>query len=247
MRNKTLWITLAVGIVMGLTAGLALAGDPANPPGPPETTQSYTLEDIYQRLDTGAEASKSAFTEPASGPETGTMHTITEIYERIGSLGVYQTGQTTSYDTRDDGALQAGLPHPTPRFTDNGDGTVTDNSTHLIWLKNANCFGTKAWAEALASANGLASGSCGLTDGSSAGDWRLPNVRELRSLIDYSNHHPALPSDHPFASVQSASYWSSTTHADYSSSAWRVPMGYGALVGNPKNNTYYVWPVRGGQ
>ena len=51
---------------------------------------------------------------------------------------VPQTGQTDYYAAGDDGALQKGVPWPTPRFTDNGNGTVTDNLTHLIWLKNAN-------------------------------------------------------------------------------------------------------------
>ena len=74
---------------------------------------------------------------------------------------------------------------PSPRFTDNGNGTVTDNLTGLIWLKNASCYGQMPWTNALNVANALASGSCGLTDGSIAGAWRLPNVREMQSLIDY--------------------------------------------------------------
>ena len=55
---------------------------------------------------------------------------------------VHKTGQTTSYATGDDGDLEKGVAWPNPRFTDNSDGTVTDNLTGLIWLKNANCFGT---------------------------------------------------------------------------------------------------------
>ena len=56
---------------------------------------------------------------------------------------VPKTGQTTSYGTGDDGALQKGVAWPTPRFTDNSNGTVTDNLTRLIWMKNANAFGTE--------------------------------------------------------------------------------------------------------
>src|SRR5215831_9628931 len=52
---------------------------------------------------------------------------------------VPRTGQTTSYAARDDGALQKGVALPTPRFTNNNNGTITDNLTGLIWLKNANC------------------------------------------------------------------------------------------------------------
>ncbi len=50
-----------------------------------------------------------------------------------------QTGQTTSFAPGDDGDIQAGVPFPTPRFRDNQDGTVTDNLTGLIWLREANC------------------------------------------------------------------------------------------------------------
>jgi len=56
---------------------------------------------------------------------------------------VPKTGQTTSYATGDDGDLEKGVAWPDPRFMDNGNGTVTDNLTGLIWLKNANCFGAE--------------------------------------------------------------------------------------------------------
>jgi hypothetical protein len=78
-----------------------------------------------------------------------------------------KTGQTTSYSTGDDGDLERGVAWPSPRFTDNGNGTVKDNLTGLIWLKDANCFSRRTWAQALSDANSLANGSCGLTDGSS--------------------------------------------------------------------------------
>jgi len=164
-----------------------------------------------------------------------------------GNANIPLTGQTTSYATGDDGDLQKGIPWPNPRFTDNGDGTVTDNLTGLIWLKNADCFGTRTWAQALSDCNGLASGSCGLTDGSSASEWRLPNRRELFSLIDDDNYSPALPSGHPFTNVQSAYYWSSSTDTFYSDYAWSVVMLSGYVLNNPKSLFYNVWPVRGGQ
>ena len=58
----------------------------------------------------------------------------------------------------------------------NGDGTVTDNVTHLVWLKNADCFGMQSWSAAMTSASTLAGGACGLTDSSTAGQWRVPIV-----------------------------------------------------------------------
>ena len=51
---------------------------------------------------------------------------------------VEKTGQTTSCAAGDDGALKKGVAWPSPRFTDNADGTVSDNLTGLIWLKQAN-------------------------------------------------------------------------------------------------------------
>ena len=156
-----------------------------------------------------------------------------------------KTGQTTSYRTGDDGDLERGIL-VTPRFTDNGDGTITDNQTGLIWLRNADCFGARTWNAAFFDANGLASGSCGLTDGSIAGDWRLPNVKEIQSLIDFSNIAPALPSGHPFTNVQSGFYWSSTTYAGDSYGAWSVYMFIGGTTYDDKYLNDYVWPVRGG-
>ena len=190
-----------------------------------------------------------------------TERCVAGVCEDVGGGGVYQaavekTGQTTSYATGDDGDLEKGVPWPNPRFTDNSDGTVTDNLTGLIWLKDANCFGARTWSNALSDANGLASGLCGLTDGSSAGDWRLPNRNELESLVHKGYYNPALPNTagtgqwsagDPFTNVQSYYYWSSSTYAYYTVYAWFVHMYSGNVVSNDRIIGYYVWPVRGGQ
>jgi hypothetical protein len=182
------------------------------------------------------------------------------------------TGQTTEYSSGDDGTYQYGCrPLVVPQsgypgdnfsrtdlpwssssgtgFTDNGDGTVTDNVTGLIWLKNANCFGTQTWENALANANTLASGSCDLSDGSSVGDWRLPNLNELRSLIDPDrSKNPALPTGHPFTGVQLPSYyWSSTSYTDDPLKVWCVALYDGYVFYNYKSHVRIVWPVRSGQ
>jgi len=145
---------------------------------------------------------------------------------------------------------------PVPRFRDNGDGTVTDRLTGLIWLKNANCFGQIAWDDALAVCNDLADGQCGLTDGSEPGDWRLPNIRELQSLIHFGYVRPALPNTEgtgrwtegdPFAGVQSFYYWSSTTYACNTGYAWSVYLYGGYVNFNDKASHYDAWPVRGGR
>jgi hypothetical protein len=161
---------------------------------------------------------------------------------------VPKTGQTETYGTRDDGALQKGVAWPTPRFTDNGNGTVTDNLTRLIWMKNANAFGTKTWDDALTAANGLKSGDAGtdLADGSKAGDWRLPNVRELQTLIDYGRVNPTLPTNHPFTNVISYFYWSSTTTVGKTNAAFGVNFNDGPAGGEYKSSGGYVWCVRGG-
>jgi hypothetical protein len=180
-----------------------------------------------------------------------------EPSEICGNANIPVTGQTTSYFTRDDGELQKGVPWPNPRFTDNGDGTVTDNLTGLIWLKNADCFGGRKWEEALTDCNGLNSGECGLTDSSVAGDWRLPNRRELFSLIDDAYWRPALPNTagtgqwtagDPFNNVSNV-YWSSNIDARTPDFAWYVTMNQGGVSYDSTENPdgYYVWPVRGGQ
>jgi len=165
---------------------------------------------------------------------------------------VEKSGQTTSYRTGDDGDEQAGVSWPNPRFTDNSDGTVTDNLTGLVWLKQANYISTgggtgkTTWSDAVDFCKALASGTCGLSDGSSAGDWRLPNIKELQSLIDYSQSYPPLPSGHPFTSVQSYTYWSSTDHIAGPSYVWQVFMNFGYPGSQGKSYFNYVWPIRDG-
>ena len=124
---------------------------------------------------------------------------------------------------------------PAMRFTDKGDGTIVDNRTGLIWLKNANCFGAKTWADALAACGRLSDGDCGLSDSSSAGDWRLPAVKELQSLIDFGSYDPGLPKGHPFTEVQSSAYWSATEYANEDNYAWHVYTYFGGVTTNIKS------------
>ncbi|MGH7800295.1 MAG: DUF1566 domain-containing protein [Thermodesulfobacteriota bacterium] len=126
------------------------------------------------------------------------------------------------------------------------DGTVTDNLTGLIWLKNANCFGSLSWAGALTAANTLNSGECGLTDGSIEGDWYLPNRNQLTSLLDLGKVSLALPTGHPFINFESSNYWSSTTSAGNSGFAWGVFFIDGSVNGALKGSGFFVTAVRGG-
>ncbi len=194
------------------------------------------------------------------------------------TIQIPRTGQITCYDetgvevtcanTGQDGDKQTGVAWPAPRFIDNNNGTVTDKLTGLVWLKDANCTDTVGgvargsgllnWPSALTWSNNLANGKCGLSDNSTAGDWRLPNINELRSLIDYSRHDPALTGGHPFSNVQSIWYWSSTSNPVYTAGAFNVGMSRGSIhvnrkigpaqgisrVGNKISDQLGVWPVR---
>ena len=142
-------------------------------------------------------------------------------------------------------------PLPACRFVDNKDGTVTDSLTKLIWLKNLNCFGMLDWRGAELAAKGLKEGDCGpnpelvLSDGSSAGDWRLPTMSELCTMIDFGTRTPALPEGHMFSDVPSGYHWSATTLDNQSEMAWIVYFESGTTCyENIKNHAGHVWPVR---
>ena len=161
--------------------------------------------------------------------------------------GVPKTGQTESYAECDDGDLEMGIPWPDPRFT-NPDGTVPITGdvvvvqlTGLMWTKNAGQIpGSMIWSNALTACNGL--------DFAGYDDWRLPNVRELHSLIDYATVGPALPVGHPFINMEMLYYWSSSTILDggEGTDAWMVGIINGAVINNLKTNPHHMWPVRGG-
>ncbi len=91
--------------------------------------------------------------------------------------------QYVTYAAGDYGSIQAGVPPTFEHWVDTANGTIVDTVTGLIWLKKADCIHTD-WASAGAAVNSLASGQCGLTDGSTAGSWRMPNRDELLSLQD---------------------------------------------------------------
>jgi hypothetical protein len=183
-----------------------------------------------------------------------------------GPVPVEDTGVTGCWDadeipracvgTGEDGELQAGVAWPSPRFTDNGDGTVTDNLTGLVWLKDADCPTNPAastWREALDFVASLNTGSITCADYTPGTftDWRLPNIKHLLSLVDYGQGGPALASGHPFVNVQSAAaavsgrYWSSSSLVSLPSGASTIRMFTGeAADGNKSSCCFSVWPVR---
>lgn len=121
-------------------------------------------------------------------------------------------------------------------FIDNGDGTVTDTSTGLMWQQET--ASQMTWQSALGYCEDLPLG--GYTD------WRLPTIKELASIVDLSRYNPSIDTT-AFPDTVSSDYWSSTTSANYTDSAWRVSFGHGYDYYYYKSNSYYVRAVRSGQ
>ena len=185
-----------------------------------------------------------------------------------------QTGQTICYDeagttvscfgTGQDGERQAGVAWPSPRFTDNGDQSIKDNLTGLIWTKDADLMKTRDPSfNAAYDGAGIPITVIGATwqlaldyvkklnteNYLGHNDWRLPNINELASLVNSGQNNPATwLNTQGFSNVQSARYWSSTSSASHSI-AWTLSMDTGDLSGGyGKTNTGpFVWPVRSGQ
>jgi hypothetical protein len=183
------------------------------------------------------------------------------------------TGQTTCWNsagtviacagTGQDGDVQAGA---TLSYTDNGDGTSTDNNTGLMWEKKSlegttvtninHRDKTYTWADA------VAGHIAGLNAGAFAGytDWRLPNVKELQSIVNYENQSPSVSApafnDGCVASCTvlncscttavNVNYWSSSTDAFSPASAWGVFFFDGSVSPVNKNSPRHVRAVRGG-
>ncbi|MHA1868747.1 MAG: Lcl C-terminal domain-containing protein [Candidatus Heimdallarchaeaceae archaeon] len=157
--------------------------------------------------------------------------------------GLPFTGQTISYMTGDDGYYKKGRTiNKDNRFTDNGDGTITDNGTGLMWIKDPVTspgapFNTgMTWTDAVTNCESL--NFAGHTD------WRLPNIKELMSIVDYGN--ATTPSiDENYFACTTGFYWSSTTLAVDSDKAWNIHFDYGVVYHIAKTTNYlYVRPVR---
>jgi hypothetical protein len=119
-------------------------------------------------------------------------------------------------------------------FVNNGDGTVSDTSTGLMW-QQADNGAERTWLNALSTCEALA--LAGQTD------WRLPDIRELQSIVEDSNSSPAVPSEF---NSRVENYWSATTDAQFPGDAWYVYFGRGFSGNDSKENIYRVRCVRGG-
>ena len=235
----TLWV---------LTFLLALG--PASVQGgdvrPAVTAGMGSIDEVHQRM--GEEEDEATLLEFLGDPDAVTDRKLPDRSEWP-LAPVPRTGQTRTYAIGDDGYHERGIPWPVPRFTDNDNGTVTDNVTGLVWLKTAGRgWGVQPWEEAVSICNSLADGTAGLSDGSKPGDWRLSNLREVASLADYSRSNPALPLGHPFKGVHLAAHWVSTSHPVKTYAGFRYATQAGLFGGFSGKEPGHdpVWPVRGG-
>jgi hypothetical protein len=130
---------------------------------------------------------------------------------------------------------------------------VLDKETGLVWARDANLAMTRGddpdgkmpWTTAMTYVFNLNLGG--------RNGWRLPTPAELASLVDETQSNPPLPSGHPFLNVQSGGLEASVycTSAEFndgdSINVWGLNMDLNLMLDRPKDNLYYVWPVRGGQ
>jgi len=169
---------------------------------------------------------------------------------RNGATGFPWTGQTTCHDQQgvempcegsgQDAEFRRGRPWPQPRFSVAGD-RVTDLLTGLQWPRKANYADFPLqWNEALAFIVAMNEQKALGFD-----DWRLPNRRELRSLISMQTRKPALPEGHPFTDVFPGWYWTSTSAAIAPDHAWYVSLDGGRMFYGGKDQSFLVLPVRG--
>ena len=128
--------------------------------------------------------------------------------------------------------VRGGQPS-SPDFTDNGNGTVTDNRTGFMWQQGEP--GTMTWSSALSYCEGLNLG------GNS--DWRLPNIKEIESITDDTRYNPAI--DTTFFPDAMSDYWSSTTEAGSPGKAWHVFFYGGWGYSDSKSTSFSVRCLRG--
>lgn len=190
----------------------------ANPTFTPDLVGTYRLGLVVYRP-----------AQPAPVPSLKSYVTII-----ASAIALPRSGQTTCYNqsnavvpcdgTGQDGDLKKGVAWPASRFVDNNNGTITDTLTGLIWGKN-DC-GAGPWGPTLIATNEMKDGVCGLSDKSTARQWRLPNVAELESLANYGEAQSLdwlLGQGFTFPAV--SDLWSSTSN----DAACIWTMGFGAI------------------
>ena len=133
-------------------------------------------------------------------------------------------------------AVRGGQAGSLDHLVNNGDNTVTDTVTGLMWQQSTD--EKMEWETAISHCEGLMLAGYD--------DWRLPNRRELSSIVDYSTYSPAINTTY-FPDTLSSYYWSSTTNAYNADYAWNVYFDDGDGYSSSKLGSYYARAVRGGQ
>ncbi len=179
-------------------------------------------------------------------------------------LGLPKTGQTICYTsggavtpcagTGQDGEKRAGA---TPSYTDNGNGTITDNVTKLMWekLSDDGSIHDKDlnFTGMLAAAGKATTLNTALFAGHN--DWRLPNRRELESIIDLGRSNPAVnPVFHTgcvggctvltCSCTHTQVYYTSSTYFGYTPASWKVVFGSGDIYAGDRDEAHKVRVVR---
>ncbi|NPD45708.1 DUF1566 domain-containing protein [Lentimicrobium sp. S6] len=124
-------------------------------------------------------------------------------------------------------------------FVDNGDGTISDNATGLMWqqVDDGNSYD---WKDALAYAT--QSELAGYTD------WRLPNTKELQSIVDYDKTtFPAIDESFFTCTNSDSWFWTSTTQGDFKYTACYLAFGKAYSKDNSDATEYYDWHGAGAQ
>ena len=144
-----------------------------------------------------------------------------------------------------------GIDGPALSYQDNGDGTITDLNTGLQWEKKVAGSGclhcvndTYTFANATTTFIDAVNAESG-TGFAGFNDWRLPNVRELQSIVDYGRFDPTI--DPAFGPTDAFFTWSSTSRAGAPSLAWEVNFLVGFVVESNKGQFFSVRAVRGGR
>jgi Protein of unknown function (DUF1566) len=120
------------------------------------------------------------------------------------------------------------------------DEVVLDINTGLIWSKNASLSDfPMTWNEALSFMEELNQSAL-----YGHADWKLPNRRELFSLMSHEDVNPSLPHGHPFINVFAGYYWTSTSCVRLPNQAWYIHLGGARVFKGMKHGSYMIWPVR---
>ena len=202
------------------------------------TMPNLTLSNLTVAVPAGYYGAGTALNVVDTNLAGGNIKSGVSIFGVPGSLsaggGLPRTGQTTTYVTYDDGYYQKGSPTaPAAQFTAStvgSDHIATDNGTGLVWA----AYDTEAGCN-----NGIglvwtaAITYCKVLTFAGQSDWRLPNIKELVSIVDYSRFSPAINTT-IFPTAKSSSYWSSTTNASYSGFAWGVFFNNGGVSNDGK-------------